>query len=135
MYLHDALPLPISCSRAQIRISQLSDGCGGPVQPPILPGQCDATVQQQAFLLVSPGYPVRYPPSTDCTTTVLRSSPEASRQVQTIFFFFLVAPLISAHYAQFSAQRHLGSAHCAPLSERRHFCSVHYATFSEQRRL
>ncbi|XP_050733505.1 uncharacterized protein LOC127007040 isoform X2 [Eriocheir sinensis] len=58
----------------KISVAQLSTNCLGPVLPPISPGECDTTVTLPQFRLNSPSYPVRYPPSTDCTTTVLRSS-------------------------------------------------------------
>ncbi|XP_066975955.1 cubilin-like [Macrobrachium rosenbergii] len=55
----------------RMEAKQLTD-CG-PLPPD--PGQCDTITQQSAFMLLSPGYPAPYPSSTDCTTTVVKSSP------------------------------------------------------------
>ncbi|XP_063875785.1 cubilin-like isoform X2 [Scylla paramamosain] len=93
----------------KLRVTQLSNGCGGPVQPPIPPGQCDATSQQPAFLLLSPGYPVRYPPSTECITTVLRSSPDVNSLVLELVDFELGTTLgCSGDYLEVGGERLCG---------------------------
>ncbi|XP_071541139.1 LOW QUALITY PROTEIN: uncharacterized protein [Panulirus ornatus] len=92
-------------------VTQVTTGCGtiGPILPPIPPG-CDSVRQEAAFLLLSPGYPARYPPSTDCTTTILKYSPDVTSLVLELVDFEMATTTgCSEDYLEVAGQRLCGT--------------------------
>ncbi|ROT83315.1 Cubilin [Penaeus vannamei] len=96
----------------KLDVTQRTQGCSGgigPVQPPIPPGLCDAVTEQVGFVLLSPGYPTRYPTSTDCTTTILKASPDVRSLVLQLVDFELAPSLgCSEDYLEASGERLCG---------------------------
>ncbi|CAL4067917.1 unnamed protein product, partial [Meganyctiphanes norvegica] len=72
----------------RLDVRQIEDGCPiGPIQPPVPPGLCDVSTQQQGFTLLSPSYPVAYPVNTDCLTQVIKASQDVrSLQLELVDF-------------------------------------------------
>ncbi|XP_047496480.1 uncharacterized protein LOC125044078 [Penaeus chinensis] len=96
----------------KLDVTQTAQGCSGgvgPIQPPIPPGLCDAVTEEVGFVLLSPGYPTRYPTSTDCTTTVLKASPDIRSLVLQLVDFEMTPSLgCSEDYLEAAGERLCG---------------------------